>query len=46
MYDNNQEQGLYTALEKMQNEIPIIENCLADDFKEIEAIEEDMELDI
>jgi hypothetical protein len=30
----------------MQNEIPIIENDLADDYKEIEAIEEDMELDI
>ena len=30
----------------MQNETPIIENDLADDYKEIEAIEEDMELDI
>ena len=30
----------------MQNEIPFIENDLADDYKEIEAIEEDMELDI
>ena len=30
----------------MKNEIPIIENDLADDYKEIEAIEEDMELDI
>ena len=36
----------FTAWEKMQNEIPIIENDLADDYKEIEAIEEDMELDI
>ena len=33
-------------MEKIQNEIPIIENDLADDYKEIEAIEEDMELDI
>ena len=30
----------------MKNEIHIIENDLADDYKEIEAIEEDMELDI
>jgi hypothetical protein len=30
----------------MQNEIPIIENDLADDYKETEAIEKDMELDI
>jgi hypothetical protein len=30
----------------MQNEIPFIENDLADDHKEIEAIEKDMELDI
>ena len=29
----------------MQNEIPIIENDLADDYKEIEGIEEE-ELDI
>ena len=30
----------------MQNEIPIIENDLADDNKEIETIEKDIELDI
>ena len=33
-------------MEKIQNEIPIIENDLADDYKEIETIEENMELDI
>ncbi len=46
IYDNNQEQELFTSWEKMQNEIPIIENDLADDHKETEAIVEDMELDI
>ena len=30
----------------MQNEIPIIDNDLADNYKEIELIEEDMELNI
>ena len=30
----------------MQNEILIIENDLADDYKEIEEIEENLELDI
>jgi len=30
----------------MKNEILIIENDLSNDHKEIEAIEEDMELDI
>ena len=30
----------------MKNEILIIENDLSNDYKEIEAIEEDMELDI
>ncbi len=29
----------------MQNENPIIENDLANDFDEIEAIQEDMEFD-
>ena len=33
IYDNNNEQGLFTAWEKMKNEIPIIENDLADDYK-------------
>ena len=30
----------------MQNEIPIIVNDLADDYKEIEEIKKDMELNI
>ena len=43
--DNNQNKGLFTAWQKMQNENPIIENNLANDYEEIEAIQEDMELD-
>ena len=33
-------------MEKIQNEILIIENDLADDYKQIETIEENMKLDI
>ena len=46
IYDNNQEQELYIVWKKIQNKIPIIENDLADDYKQIETIEENMKLDI
>ena len=43
--DKNQNEGLFTVWQKMQNENPIIENDLANDYEEIEAIQEDMGLD-
>ena len=43
--DKNQNEGLFTAWQKMQNENPIIENDLANDYEEIKAIQEDMESD-
>ena len=45
IYNKNQKEGLFTAWQNMQNERPIIENDLAQDYEEIEAIQEDMELD-
>ena len=45
IYDNNQEQGLFTAWKKCEMKY-LIENDLADNYKEIETIEKDMELDI
>ena len=45
IYDKNQKEGLFTAWQKMQNENPIIENDLANDYEEIKAIQEDMESD-
>ena len=44
-HDKNQKEGLFTAWQKMQNENPIIENDLANDYEEIKAIQEDMESD-
>ena len=41
----NQNEGLFTAWQKMQNESPIIENDLANDYEEIKSILEDMESD-
>ena len=43
IYDKNQKEGLFTALQKIQNENPIIENDLANDYEEIKAIQEYME---
>ena len=45
IYDNNQKEGLFIVLQKMQNENPIIENDLTYDYEEIKAIKEDMESD-
>ena len=45
IYDKNQKEGLFTAWQKMQNENPIIENDLANDYEEIKAIQEDIESD-
>ena len=45
IYDKNQKEGLFSAWQKMQNENPIIENDLANDYEEIKAIQEDMESD-
>ena len=42
IYDKNKNEGLFTAWQKMQDENPIIENDLANDYEEIKAIQEDM----
>lgn len=44
IYDKNQKEGLFTGWQNVQNERPIIEDDLAHDYEEIEAIQEDMEL--
>ena len=45
IYYNNQEEGLFTTLQKMQNKNPIIENDLANDYDEIDANQEEIEFD-